>query len=181
MRRIPILELCAGYGGLGRAVEALTGDRVRYVAESDPHAALILAIRYPRAPNLGDITRIDWSAIAGQVDIITAGFPCQDISNAGKRAGLHGERSGIWANVLEAVRVLRPNLVFLENVAAIRRRGLPDVLGGLASIGYDARWCCFRASGAGAAHVRDRWFCIASPATDPDSIGRYTGAGLREG
>ncbi|MET9617133.1 DNA cytosine methyltransferase [Kitasatospora indigofera] len=175
MGRIPILELCAGYGGLGRAVEALTGERVRYVAESDPHAALIMAARYPRAPNLGDITRIEWSALAGQVDIITAGFPCQDISNAGKRAGLHGERSGIWANVLESVRVLRPRLVFLENVSAIRRRGLADVLGGLASIGYDAKWTCFRASGTGAAHVRDRWFCIASPAADTHGVRRLTG------
>ncbi|GAA0660250.1 hypothetical protein GCM10010193_08980 [Kitasatospora atroaurantiaca] len=178
---MPILELCAGYGGLGRAVEALTGERVRYVAEIDPYASLITAARYPRAPNLGDITQVDWSALAGQVDIITAGFPCQDISNAGKRVGLNGERSGIWSSVLESVRVLRPRLVFLENVAAIRRRGLAEVLGGLATIGYDARWCCFRASGTGAAHVRDRWFCIATPTADPNGVGRITGTGLREG
>ena len=161
---------------MGRAVEALTGERVRYVAESDPYAALIMAARYPRAPNLGDITQVDWSTIVGQVDIITAGFPCQDISNAGKRVGLNGEKSGIWANVLESVRVLRPRLVFLENVAAIRRRGLAEVLGGLATIGYDARWTCFRASGTGAAHVRDRWFCVATPVANPDSVRRLTRA-----
>ncbi|MER5638410.1 DNA cytosine methyltransferase [Kitasatospora sp. NPDC002227] len=179
--RIPILELCAGYGGLGRAVEALTGERVRYVAESDPYAALITATRYPRAPNLGDITQVDWSTLVGQVDIITAGFPCQDISNAGKRAGITGERSGIWTSVLEAVRVLRPRLVFLENVAAIRRRGLPDVLGGLAEVGYDARWTSYRASSSGAAHVRDRWFCVASPSADPNRIRCVTWTRLREG
>ncbi|OKI80573.1 DNA methyltransferase [Streptomyces sp. TSRI0395] len=167
-----ILELCAGYGGIGRAVEALTGDRIRYVAEIDPYASLILATRYPHAPNIGDITEFDWSTLAGKVDIITAGFPCQDISNAGKRAGIHGERSGIWESVLGAVRVLRPRVVFLENVSAIRNRGLAHLLAGLAASGYDARWCCFRASSAGAPHMRDRWFCIATPSTDSDSIGQ---------
>ncbi|MGW2860822.1 DNA cytosine methyltransferase [Streptomyces sp. NPDC001205] len=167
-----ILELCAGYGGIGRAVEALTGDRIKYVAEVDPYASLILSTRYPHAPNLGDITKFDWSTLKGEVDIITAGFPCQDISNAGKRAGIHGERSGIWESVLGAVRVLRPRLVLLENVSAIRNRGMAHVLAGLAEIGYDTRWCCFRASAIGAAHHRDRWFCIATPATDPDSIRR---------
>ncbi|MFJ5707600.1 DNA cytosine methyltransferase [Streptomyces sp. NPDC093105] len=178
---IPILELCAGYGGIGRAVEALTGERIRYVAEVDPYASLILANRYPHAPNLGDITTYDWSTIAGEVDIITAGFPCQDISNAGRRAGIHGERSGIWESVLGAIRVLRPRLVFLENVSAIRNRGLAHVLAGLAEARYDTRWCCHRASDVGAAHHRDRWFLIASPTPHPSGIRRHEGAGLREG
>ncbi|MFE7113914.1 DNA cytosine methyltransferase [Streptomyces sp. NPDC057654] len=168
-KRIPILELCAGYGGLGRAVEALTGERVRYVAEIDPHASAILSARYPHAPNLGDIREVDWSTINGEIDIITAGFPCQEISDAGKRTGISGERSRIWTDVLEAIRVLRPQYVYLENVSAIRRRGLPTVLGGLAEIGYDARWTCLRASAIGAPHGRDRWFCVATPAENPDS------------
>ncbi|MFI8263695.1 DNA cytosine methyltransferase [Streptomyces sp. NPDC085665] len=154
----------------------MTGERVRYVAEIDPYAALILATRYPHAPNVGDITKFDWSTIAGQVDIITAGFPCQDISNAGKRAGIRGERSGIWENVAESVRVLRPRYVFLENVSAIRTRGLAVVLGDLAKIGYDAKWTCFRAAGVGAPHVRDRWFLIGTPAADPDGVGRIARA-----
>ncbi|MFD4141578.1 DNA cytosine methyltransferase [Streptomyces sp. NPDC058572] len=164
--------MCAGYGGIGRAVESLTGDRIRYVAEIDPYASLILATRYPHAPNIGDITEYDWSTLAGKVDIITAGFPCQDISNAGKRAGIGGARSGIWENVNESIRVLRPRLVFLENVSAIRKRGLSVLLGGLAESGYNARWCCFRASATGAPHVRDRWFCVATPSTDPDGFRR---------
>lgn len=158
---MPILELCAGYGGLGMAVESLTGDKVAYVAEVDEAATKILAHRFPDAPNIGDITTYDWTQLVGLVDIITAGFPCQDISNAGRRAGIHGERSGIWKNVAEAVRVLRPRVVFLENVSAIRRRGLDVVVGDLASLGYDVRWVSVRASAMGAAHHRDRWFCIA--------------------
>ncbi|MCX5398478.1 DNA cytosine methyltransferase [Streptomyces sp. NBC_00102] len=165
---MPILELFAGYGGLGLAVESLTGERVRFVAENDQYASQILAERYPDAPNLGDVTEIDWASLIGVVDIITAGFPCQGISNAGLRRGFEDERSATWFNVIEAIRVLRPRIVFLENVAAIRGRGLAEVLGGLASAGYDAKWCCYRASAAGAPHHRDRWFCVAVP-ENPDS------------
>ncbi|MEU7237995.1 DNA cytosine methyltransferase, partial [Streptomyces chrestomyceticus] len=160
---MPILELCAGYGGIGQAVERLTGDRVRYVAEVDPEASKILAERYPHAPNLGDIGAIDWGALVGEVTVITAGFPCQDISNAGTRRGIHGERSGVWEHINTAIRVIRPRIVFLENVSAIRGRGLSHVLGQLAENGYDTRWCCYRASSIGAPHHRDRWFCVAIP------------------
>ncbi|MCP9207820.1 DNA cytosine methyltransferase [Streptomyces sp. NEAU-Y11] len=150
------------------AVEALTGGRVAWVADNDPSKALILARRFPGVPNLGDITEIDWSTLSEHgVDIITAGFPCQDISNAGKRVGIEGSRSGIWANVSDAVRILQPRLVFLENVSAIRSRGLSRVLGDLAACGYDAVWTCYRASAAGAPHHRDRWFLVAAPA-DPN-------------
>ncbi|WP_228973427.1 DNA cytosine methyltransferase [Streptomyces sp. DH12] len=163
---MPILELCAGYGGLGMAVEALTGDRVAYVAEVDEAACKILAVRYPDAPNIGDITAYDWRQLVGQVDIITAGFPCQGLSNAGLRKGLADERSGIYVHVVEAVRILRPRLVFLENVAAIRSRGLDVIAADLAAIGYDLRWTCLRASdeSVGFAHHRDRWFGLAVPA-----------------
>lgn len=159
-----IMELFAGYGGLGMAVEnLLPASRVAYVAEVDPSASKILAARYPHAPNIGDVTAIDWDKYAGDVDIITAGFPCQDISNAGARKGISGERSGLWKHVAEAVRVVRPGLVFLENVAAIRSRGLDVVTEDLAAVGYDLRWVCVRASDAGAAHHRDRWFGLARP------------------
>ncbi|MFE0648563.1 DNA cytosine methyltransferase [Streptomyces sp. NPDC059534] len=152
------------------AVEALTGGRITWVADNAPDKALILERRFPEVPNFGDITRIDWAALAEEgVDIITAGFPCQDISNAGRRIGIEGSRSGIWANVAEGIRVLQPRLVFLENVSAIRSRGLSRVLGDLAACGYDAAWTCYRASASGAPHHRDRWFLVAAPA---DSHGR---------
>ncbi|WP_234340968.1 DNA cytosine methyltransferase [Streptomyces sp. NRRL S-1813] len=147
------------------AASALTGARVAWVAETEKGASAVLAARYPDAPNIGDITVYDWSQLAGQVEIITAGFPCQDISNAGKREGIAGKRSGIWRNVAEAIRILRPRLVLLENVSALRIRGQGVVLSDLAAIGYDARWVCLRASAVGAAHHRDRWFCLARPAS----------------
>ncbi|MEV0126370.1 DNA cytosine methyltransferase [Streptomyces sp. NPDC050703] len=158
-----ILELCAGYGGLGLAVEALTGDRVTVVAEVHKAACEVMAWRFPDAPNIGDVQYAPWEELRGEVDTITAGFPCQDISNAGKREGIKGERSGIWFNIAEGIRILRPQYVYLENVGAIRNRGQAAVLSSLSEIGYDAAWTAIRASDIGAPHERLRWFCVASP------------------
>ena len=160
---MPILELCAGYGGLGIAVEQLTGDKVTVVAEVHKAACEVMAYRFPDAPNIGDVRYAPWEALLGQVDTITAGFPCQDISNAGKREGIKGERSGIWFNIAEGIRVLRPRYVFLENVGALRNRGQGSVLTSLHEIGYSAAWTSIRASDTGAPHMRDRWFCVATP------------------
>ncbi|WP_251065179.1 DNA cytosine methyltransferase [Streptomyces sp. ISL-44] len=145
------------------AVAPLVNGRIAYVAESAPGPSAVLAERYPAAPNLGDIQKIDWRQLVGEVDAITAGFPCQDISIAGNRVGIRGARSGVWINILEAVRIIRPRILFLENVSNIRTRGLEVVLGELAEIGYSARWVCVRATAARAPHLRDRWFCIATP------------------
>ncbi len=170
-----ILELCAGYGGLGIAVEQLTGGRVQFVAETDPHASVVLAARFPTAPNLGDVRSIDWTLLRGRVDAITAGFPCQNISHAGRREGIDGDRSRIWSDVVNAVRVLRPHYLYLENVSALRTRGLDRVAGDLAAIGYDMRWTCLRAGApsVGACHARDRWFALAYPtASNSDHVRR---------
>jgi len=101
------------------------------------------------------------------VDVLTAGFPCQDISNAGKRAGITGAHSSLWSAVADAVRALQPPVVFVENVAALLRRGFDVVHRDLAQIGYDTRWLCLRASDVGAAHRRDRLFLLATPAGQP--------------
>ncbi|MEU7200252.1 DNA (cytosine-5-)-methyltransferase, partial [Streptomyces sp. NPDC045470] len=178
---MPIAELCAGYGGLGMAVGTILQDHVAYVAEIDPHASQILAARYPHAPNIGDITLYDWSRLSGEVDVITAGFPCQGISNAGLRKGLDDERSGIWRDVAQAIRVVRPRIAFLENVASIKGRGLDQVVSDLAAIGYDAEWTCLRASAVGAPHHRDRWFCIAIPEdADGESFRQWWRSAPRE-
>ncbi len=172
------LSLCSGYGGLDLAVEQITGNKTLVYAENDKYAARVMAARFPWATNLGDITKTDWAAVAAQhqIESVSAGFPCQDISHAGNRKGITGARSGIWKNVLEAVRLTRPRLVFLENVAAIRSRGLDVVVADLAAIGYGIRWTCVRAGdpAVGAPHKRDRWFAVAHPAdADPERGGRY--------
>ncbi|MEU6340679.1 DNA cytosine methyltransferase [Streptomyces sp. NPDC046977] len=173
-----LVALCAGYGGLELAIGAGTGGRVVAYAENDPHAATVFAAHHPGVPNLGDITRTNWRQVRDlhRPDAIGAGFPCRNISNAGRRDGIHGEWSRVWKNVAEAVGVLRPRYVFLENVAALRSRGLDVVAADLAALGYDARWTCLRAGDPdiGAPHPRDRWFAIAHPAdADPHHLGRH--------
>lgn len=169
-----ILSLCSGYGGLDIAVEAVTRGRTVAVAETHPAAVQVLARRFPGAVNIGDITAADWHAVAGEhrPTVIAAGFPCQDISVAGHGEGISGERSGIWKNVAAAVGVVRPRLVFLENVAVIRSRGLDVVSGDLAAHGYDLRWTCVRASSVGGPHPRNRWFGLARPVENPDRESR---------
>jgi DNA (cytosine-5)-methyltransferase 1 len=160
---MPILSLCTGYGGLDMAVEALTGDKVAYVAENDEAASLVLKHHRPDVPNIGDITTYDFTQLSGLVDAIAAGFPCRNTSNAGRRDGINGQWSRVWKDVCRAIRDIRPRHAFLENVAALRSRGLDVVAEDLASVGYDLWWTTLRASDLGAAHQRDRWFGIAVP------------------
>lgn len=175
-----IVALCAGYGGLETAIRSGIGGQVAAFAENDPYAAAVFAAHHPQVPNLGDITTVDWQMVRDLYapDVVGAGFPCRNISNAGRRDGINGQWSRVWKNVAQAVGVLRPRLVFLENVAAIRSRGrgLDVVAADLAALGYDARWTCLRAGDpeVGAPHPRDRWFAVGYPAdADPDHGGRY--------
>ncbi|GHA41150.1 hypothetical protein GCM10010372_46590 [Streptomyces tauricus] len=165
------ISFCTGSAALDQAVEAVTGLPTVLVGEKDPAASRLLAARLPHARNLGDITAVDFAALAATMPrpaALTAGFPCQDISNAGPRGGIAGDRSGLWKTIVRAIRHLRPRLVFLENVAALRSRGLDVVAADLAAIGYDARWMCLRAGDpeVGACHRRDRWFAVAYPAAE---------------
>jgi DNA (cytosine-5)-methyltransferase 1 len=154
--------MCSGYGGLDLAAQAVYGGELRWCADNDAHATALLHRRFPRVPNVGDLTAVDWAQVPA-VDIVTAGFPCQDISFAGHGAGIReGTRSGLWLTNVDALRVLRPGLVLLENVAALRTRGLTTVLGGLSALGYDTAWTCLRASDVGAPHRRDRMFIAAA-------------------
>ena len=157
-------SLCTGYGGLDLGVlSAVGGGRIAWVADPDPHVAQILAVRMPGITNLGDLRRIDWAGVE-PVDVVVVGFPCQDISAAGRRAGIEkGTRSGLWSDIVAGIRVLRPALVVVENVAALRWKGggLHRVLGDLAEAGYDALWRSVRAADVGAAHRRERVFLLA--------------------
>lgn len=179
-------SLCTGYGGLDMAI----GGETVWVSDIDKHARTLLAHRFPDVPNLGDLTAIDWETVE-PVDIITAGYPCQPFSHAGKREGTNDARH-IWPHIANAIRVLRPRYAFLENVAGHLSMGFGDVLGDLAEAGYDARWVCVRASDVGAPHRRERVFISATDAprdprrifnggglspTDAQGVGRRTGSG----
>lgn len=192
-------ELFAGYGGLGMAVKEVWPDaEVAWVSEFDKGPSKVLAHRFPGVPNLGDITKIDWSQVE-PVDILTGGSPCQDLSHAGKRAGMtDGTRSNLWVAMREAIAQLRPGLVVWENVrgalsasadSAVEPcagcvgdgsgdvlRALGRVLGDLSELGYDAAWCGLRAADVGAAHGRFRVFVLAwDAAADPDRpTGRFS-------
>lgn len=127
----------------------------------------VLAARYPGVPIHDDVCTLTADRLAADgvapPDLICGGFPCQDLSVAGKGAGLGGERSGLYRQVIRLARELRPRFILLENVAALLDRGLGVVLGDLAEIGYDAEWHCIPASYVGAWHRRDRVWLLAYP------------------
>jgi len=160
-------SLCSGAGMLDMAALKVLGGSVAWHADNDPAAGKVLAHRWPGVPNHGDIAAIDWSEVE-PVDVITAGYPCQPDSAAGLRRGVRDER-WIWPAVRDAIRELGPQLVVLENVRGHLGRGFPGVVGDLAGIGYDARWCCIPASAVGAPHRRTRLFVVAWPAAYADS------------
>lgn len=162
------MHLFAGVGG-GLLCDLILGHKPVVAVEWDSYACRILRERAAEGwfPGLhvweGDVRLFDPSEYAGKVDCIHAGFPCQDISVAGKQAGVsEGTRSGLYREVLRIADAVRPKELFLENVAAIVSNGLGTVLGDLAAMGYDSRWLCIRASDVGAPHHRDRWFLLAN-------------------
>lgn len=168
MNEIRTMHLFAGHGG-GLLADLILGHRPVVAVEWDRYACQVLRERAYDGwfPGLrvheGDVTLFDPSEYAGVVDIIHAGFPCQDISVAGKQSGVHeGTRSGLYREVLRIAGVVRPKQLFLENVSAILSNGLGIVLGDLAKLGYDCRWLCIRASDVGAPHHRDRWFALCN-------------------
>lgn len=163
-------SLCTGYGGIDLAAERIFGsvDHLWH-AEKDADASKVIAARWPGVPNLGDITAVDWTTVP-RPRLVTAGYPCQGESYAGKRLGADDER-WIWPDVFECIRVLRPEYALLENVAGHLSLGFGRVLADLASTGYVGSWECFRASDVGAPHRRERVLILAWPA-DPDGEAR---------
>jgi len=158
-----VLDLFSGIGGFSLGLER-AGMRTVAFCEIDPKCREVLAERWPAVPRYDDIRsltgdRLRTDGIA--VDAICGGFPCQDISLAGKGAGLAGERSGLWFDYARIIGELRPRYVIVENVAALLGRGLDRVLGDLAALGFDAEWHCIPASALGARHRRDRLWIVA--------------------
>ena len=162
MSRYRVLSLFAGIGGIDLGLERIGAFETVAYSEIDAYAGQIMQQHFPDAVNLGDVTQIQWNELE-PIDVIVGGFPCQDISLAGKGAGIDGERSGLWACYADAIRTLRPRGVLVENVAALLYRGIDRVLGDLAACGYDAEWDCIPAAAVGAPHLRDRLFIVAYP------------------
>ena len=166
------LALFAGIGGLELGLhQAVPGYRTLCYVERDAYAAAALVARMEEkklgpAPIWDDVSSFDGKPWRGVVDLVSGGFPCQDISLAGAGAGLDGERSGLWSEYARIVREIRPRFVFVENVAALASRGLDRVLGDLAEIGFDAEWDLFRAEQVGAPHRRERLFILAQRVPD---------------
>ena len=161
------MHLFAGIGG-GLLADLILGHEPIIAVECEHYACQVLRERAAEGwfPGLrvweGDVRLFDPSEYAGSVDCIHAGFPCQDISVAGKQAGVsEGTRSGLYREVLRIAGIVKPRFLFLENVSAILSNGLGTVLGDLAAMGYDSRWICIRASDVGAPHHRDRWWLLS--------------------
>jgi DNA (cytosine-5)-methyltransferase 1 len=156
-----VLDLFSGIGGFSLGLER-AGMRTVAFCEIEPFCRAVLRKHWPGVPIHDDIRSLNGAAI-GTVDIICGGFPCQDISAAGPRVGIDGERSGLWSEYARLIGELRPRYVIVENVDDLAIRGLGRVLGDLASLGYDAEWHCIPAAAVGADHWRDRLWIIAYP------------------
>lgn len=152
-------SLFAGIGGFDLGFER-AGMVCKWQVEIDDYANKVLAKHWPNVRRWPDVRTWPQPDTA-RVDVICGGFPCQDISNAGKRAGITGERSGLWSEYVRIVRLLRPRFVVVENVAALLIRGIDRVLGDLAESGFDAEWDCIPACAFGAPHSRERVFLVA--------------------
>lgn len=169
-----VLSLFAGIGGLELGLER-AGMTVVGQVEIDDYCRRVLAKHWPDVPRHDDVrTATGWwlSEERPTVDLICGGFPCQDISAAGRRAGIvHGDRSSLWSFMADTVRRIRPRYVLVENVATILVRDdhglipVETVAADLASLGYHLRWDCLPAASVGAYHRRDRWFGIAHTAS----------------
>ena len=158
-----VLDLFSGIGAFSVGLERAGFQTVAF-CEANPFARRVLAKHWPDVPCYDDVRTLTAERLrADGVDanVICGGWPCQDLSIAGNGAGLAGERSGLWSEIARLVGELRPRYVILENVAVLTSRGLGDVLGDLAAVGYDAEWHCIPAAAVGAPHRRDRIWIVA--------------------
>jgi len=160
---IKIGSLFSGIGGFELGLErAIPGAETIWQVEQNKYCQSILKKHWPNATIYDDVRNITQHNVEA-VDILCGGFPCQDISTAGKGRGLHGKKSGLWWEMLRIISELRPRIVILENVAAILFRGGCEVVGSLAEIGYCTEWTIISARDQGAPHLRKRWFAVAYP------------------
>ena len=157
-----VLDLFSGIGGFSLGLERTGGFRTVAFCECNPYCKRVLARHWPSVPIFPDVRHLaaEW---LGPIDLVCGGFPCQDISLAGKGAGIEGERSGLWREFARIIGEVRPRYVIVENVPALLGRGMGKVLGDLAALRLDAQWHCIPAAALGAPHRRDRLWIIAYP------------------
>ena len=161
-----ILDLFAGIGGFSLGLEKTGKFETVAFCEIEPYCQKVLSKHWPGVRIYDDVRELTGEKLRADgitVDVITGGFPCQDISVAGRGAGIEGERSGLWSEIARLIGELRPRYAIMENVSALLGRGMDTVLGDLSQIGYDAEWHCIPASHLGAPHQRDRIWIIAYP------------------
>jgi len=181
--KLKVLDLFSGIGMFSYGLEKTGLYETTAFCEWDKSCQEVLKRHWPNTEVFGDIRELEgqkesvkWCYersyardglydlyISRPVDVITGGFPCQDISNSGSKTGITGERSGMWFHMLHLINKIKPKGVIIENVSALRSRGVDTVLKGLYEVGYDAEWHCITASHLGAVHKRDRMFILAHP------------------
>lgn len=168
-----VLDLFSGIGGFSLGLER-AGMRTVAFCEINQFCRDVIAKRWPDVPIISDVRNDTFP----DADIITGGFPCQDVSLAGKRAGVAGARSGLYREMVRAIRLVRPRFAIMENVAALLGNGMGRVLGDLAENRYDAEWDCISASDVGAPHGRDRvWITFADADKFVGAVGSGSSAG----
>jgi DNA (cytosine-5)-methyltransferase 1 len=163
-----VLDLFSGIGGFSLGLEQTGGFETVAFCEIDKEAGKVLKKHWPNVPIFTDVKTLNKEEVDkfGPIDVICGGFPCQDISCAGNREGIHAKRSGLWWKFQRLISDIRPKYVLVENVSALLIRGLDEVLGSLSEIGYDAEWEIIRASEFGLPHRRERIFLVAYPQSE---------------
>jgi DNA (cytosine-5)-methyltransferase 1 len=166
---VNVLDLFSGIGGFSLGLER-AGMRTVAFCEIDPYCRAVLRKHWPNVPIHEDVRSLTSVRLINTlqraswpIDVICGGFPCQDISEAGRGAGIEGARSGLWRSFYRLIGELRPSYAIVENVSALAWRGLGTILGDLAEIGYDAEWSSVSACSVGAPHPRERVFIVAYP------------------
>lgn len=169
MDKLRLLDLFSGIGGFSLGLERSGAFRTVAFCEIEPFCRRVLEKHWPGVRCYEDIRTLSGEVLKSDgvhVDAICGGFPCQDTSIAGPGGGLAGERSGLWWEYARLVRELRPTVIFVENVAELLARGMGDVLGSLAALGYNIEWHCIQAARVGARHIRDRVWIVAYSGRD---------------
>lgn len=177
LHRLRTLHLFAGAGG-GILADILLGHQPVCAVEIEPYCQQVLHARQkdgflPWFPIFDDVKTFDGKPWRGLVEVVAGGFPCVDISVAGKGAGIEGERSGLWGEMRRVISEIRPQYVFIENSPALAIRGGDRVIADLAELGFSARWGTFSAAECGAMHIRERIFILADSNPERDRLQRW--------